>query len=110
MNQPKRTRRTDDEWNALVTEFESSGLTQAAFCEQRGVSVYSFRRHYQRSAQFAGKRRRRQRTAFTELMLPRTTAPLVTVVRVGEQVRIECHPQMDVASIARLVRGLSDDA
>ena len=110
MIQPKRTNRTDEEWGALVTEFKASGLTQAAFCEQRGVSVYSFRRHYQRSEQFAGKRRRRQRTAFREVMLPCTTAPLVTVVWIGERVRIECHPQMDVASIARLVRGLSDDA
>jgi hypothetical protein len=110
MNQPKRTNRTDEEWHALVTEFKASGLTQAAFCEQRGVSVYSFRRHYQRSAQFAGKRRRRQRTAFSEVTLPRTAAPPVTVVRVGERVRIECPPQMDVASIARLVRGLSDEA
>jgi hypothetical protein len=110
MNQPKRTRRTDVEWNALVTQFKASGLTQAAFCEQRGVNVHSFRRRYQRSEQFAVKRRGTKRTAFTELTLPPTTAPCVTVVRVGEHVRIECPPQMDVALIARLVRGLSDDA
>jgi len=44
MIQPKRTKRTDEEWDALVTEFKASGLTQAAFCEQRGVSAYSLHR------------------------------------------------------------------
>jgi hypothetical protein len=110
MNQTKRTNRTDAEWEALVREFNASGLTQVAFCKQHGVSVHSFRRRYQRSEQFTGKRRPRQRAAFTELRVSHPTAAPVTVVRVGEHVRIECPAQMDVASIARLVRSLSDDA
>ena len=34
----------DLRWNALLREFRRSGLTQAAFCERRGISIHSFRK------------------------------------------------------------------
>lgn len=110
MSQHRRKNRSEAEWAALVTEFQGSGLSQLAFCEQRGVNVYSFRRRYQRSEQFAGKRRQTSAAAFTELPPPRSTPPVGIVVRVAEQVRIECPPQMDMASVAELVRDLIDVA
>ena len=33
----------DLRWNALLNEFRRSGLTQAEFCERRGISIHSFR-------------------------------------------------------------------
>jgi hypothetical protein len=38
----------DLRWNALLSEFRRSGLTQAAFCERRGISIHSFRKHLYR--------------------------------------------------------------
>ena len=38
----------DLRWNALLNEFRRSGLTQAEFCERRGISLHSFRKHLYR--------------------------------------------------------------
>ena len=38
----------DLRWNALLSEFRRSGLTQAEFCERRGISIHSFRKHLYR--------------------------------------------------------------
>jgi hypothetical protein len=40
----------DLRWNALLNEFRRSGLTQAEFCERRGISLHSFRKHLYRAA------------------------------------------------------------
>jgi hypothetical protein len=109
MSQQKRTNRTDDEWAALITAFKGSGRTQAAFCEQRGINVSSFRRRYQRSEQLADEQRRPRMAAFAELKPPSPAASVGLVVRFGERVRIECPAQMDVVAVAKLVRGLTDE-
>ena len=33
-------------WNAIVSDFRRSGLTQAEFCRQRNISLASFRYHF----------------------------------------------------------------
>jgi hypothetical protein len=38
----------DLRWNALLNDFRRSGLTQAEFCERRGISIHSFRKHLYR--------------------------------------------------------------
>ena len=39
----------DLRWNAVLNEFYRSGLTQAEFCQQCGISIHSFRKRlYQR--------------------------------------------------------------
>src|SRR5438128_1277655 len=38
----------DLRWNALLNEFRRSGLTQAEFCQRRGISLHSFRKHLYR--------------------------------------------------------------
>jgi hypothetical protein len=43
-----RGRTLDLRWNALLNDFRRSGLTQAAFCERRGISIHSFRKHLYR--------------------------------------------------------------
>ena len=35
----------DLRWNALLNEFRRSGLTQAEFCQRRGLSIHSLRKH-----------------------------------------------------------------
>jgi len=40
----------DLRWNALLNDFRRSGLTQAEFCQRRGISIHSFRKRlYQKS-------------------------------------------------------------
>ncbi len=34
----------DLRWNSLLIEFRRSGLTQAEFCQRRGISIHSFRK------------------------------------------------------------------
>lgn len=43
-------RRSRDEWAQLVAEQQQSGLSQQAFCEQRGVVLSSFRNWKRRLA------------------------------------------------------------
>ena len=38
----------DLRWNALLNDFRRSGLTQAEFCERRGISIHSFRKRLYR--------------------------------------------------------------
>ena len=39
-----RGRILDLRWNALLNDFRRSGLTQAEFCQRRGISIHSFRK------------------------------------------------------------------
>ncbi len=40
----------DLRWNAIVSDFRRSGLTQADFCRQRNISLASFRYHFYKPA------------------------------------------------------------
>jgi hypothetical protein len=37
-------------WKALLNDFRRSGLTQAEFCQRRGISIHSFRKRLYRVA------------------------------------------------------------
>lgn len=39
-----RTQVVDIRWNALLSDFRRSGLTQAEFCRRRDISLHSFRK------------------------------------------------------------------
>ncbi len=110
MSKKKRINRTEAEWSALVDEFNDSELTQLVFCAQRGVNVASFRRHYQRSLQFKGKRRITTPSPFSELTPLQPSVPTGVVLRLGEKVCIECPPEMSLEAIARLARELTHHA
>ena len=43
-----RGRILDLRWNALLNDYRRSGLTQAEFCERRGISIHSFRKRLYR--------------------------------------------------------------
>jgi hypothetical protein len=45
-----RIRPIDLRWNAIVNDFRRSGLTQAAFCRQRNISLATFRYHFYKPA------------------------------------------------------------
>lgn len=59
-DQAPRQRRSKDEWRALIAECAESGMTQVAFCKERGVSVCTFRDWKHRL--YPGQRSRRGRS------------------------------------------------
>ena len=73
-------RRSRDEWQALVGEQQHSGLTQRAFCRQRGLALSTFR-YWKRqlaSAEAGGGARVSAASGgqpgFTEIALPSSGA------------------------------------
>jgi hypothetical protein len=65
----KRVRRSAEEWRGLVERFGGSGLSQAEFCRQEGisaVSLSSWRRKLGFQPVTGGKRRREEPSAKDE--------------------------------------------
>ena len=52
MKKPRRSRRSQAEWQQLVDEQKASGLSQAEFCTQRSISQKRFG-HWKRHLQIA---------------------------------------------------------
>lgn len=78
-----RVRRAESEWRAIVSRFESSGLSEAGFCRNANVSRKSFRMWRARlSAEGAPPRVRATRrprptpAAFVEWLAPNSPTPL----------------------------------
>jgi hypothetical protein len=44
-----RSSRSDLRWHALLNDFRKSGMTHAAFCQLRGVSLHTFRKRLYQS-------------------------------------------------------------
>jgi len=57
-----RVRRTEAEWRAIVERFDSSGLSEDAFCRRAKVSRRSFRQWRERLASTGGRPRRLRAT------------------------------------------------
>jgi transposase-like protein len=51
--QKSRLRRTEAQWKALLEEYATSGLTQAAFCQKHHIAssgLYKWRKHFARQS------------------------------------------------------------
>lgn len=92
-------RRSRDEWQALVGEQQHSGLTQRAFCRQRGLALSTFRYWKRQLASAeAGDGARvsaasDEQPAFTEIALPDAeaggeTRPSEVELELGPGVRV----------------------
>ena len=45
----RRIYRTQEQWRSLVSQYENSNLSQAAFCKQHGIAssgLYKWRKHF----------------------------------------------------------------
>ena len=101
-------RRSRQEVDQLVAEYESSGLSRQEFCQERGVGLSTLDRYR--------TRRKRQAASGSNAFLPvelstRTPAPiagissaLVAVLRGGR--RIEVGRGFDTGALEQLVRVL----
>jgi hypothetical protein len=91
-----RIRRTESEWRAIVSRFESSGLSEAGFCRKANVSRKSFRDSRKRLSRsepmpriLATRRTRSTPAAFVEWLAPSTDATPTAVGARGERVEFE---------------------
>ena len=66
--QRPRVRRSDEEWQNFIHQYEQSGQTQAAFCDGQSLALSTFSRWRQRlRAMSASPPVRCEETAFVEL-------------------------------------------
>lgn len=89
-----RIRRTESEWRAIVGSFESSGLSEAAFCRKARVSRKSFRIWRGRLTASgtsprvqATRKRRPSPSGFVEWLAP--SAPTLLEAKPGSVVAFE---------------------
>jgi hypothetical protein len=103
-----RRRRSRVEAEALVAEFEASGMRRAAFCEQRGLAVVTldkYRRRMQSRPQSGGKR------LVPVEVVPSTAQDInsdagsdgVLVVELPSGCRIEVRRGFDAGTLERLL-------
>jgi hypothetical protein len=67
-----RSRTVDLRWNTIFNDFRRSGLTQAEFCRQHQISLYSFRYHFYQPCTS-------KRTSSDDRLLPVPSSPPVTI-------------------------------
>jgi hypothetical protein len=73
-----RVRRTEAEWRAIVERFDSSGLSETAFCRRAKLPLRTFRQWRERLGSSGARPRRlraarRPRTAPTETSAPQAS-------------------------------------
>jgi hypothetical protein len=96
-------------WSALVKAWEGSGLSQAAFCRQRGVQVGTFawwKRQLRRAQGDGAKRRGRRakgRERFVEVRLagPCSMPAYEVILARGRSIRVSS--QFDPQTLSRMI-------
>jgi hypothetical protein len=121
----QRVRRSAEEWREILAEWSGSGLSQAAFCRQRGFSSITFsgwKRHFRVAAAAPTWPRglavggvtapqvprptgpMRPRPRFIELAAePRPSEPAVYEVRLANGRVVRVGPEFDPATLRRLL-------
>jgi len=101
--------RSAEQWRRIFTEQQRSGLTVAAFCQERGISQGSF---------YAWKKRLRPVAAarpavpprFVELQVAGTPPPAEIEIELASQRRVLVRPGFDpdlLLAVLRTLEGLT---
>jgi len=95
------TRRTQTEWQSLIQQFEQSGMTQVAFCQQQQLNpkYFSLRRAKLRAANVLPASR------FVEAAPIRLNDPTVMTLQYGT-VSLQI-PTQSIQTVAQLVKALA---
>ena len=96
-------------WQALIDEYRQSGLKQAEFCRQRGLSLLTFRKYLYRSRPVATPD---PVVEFLPVSTPATTPqaprrdpdPLVLIL--ADNRRVAVAPGFDPQTLRRLVEAI----
>jgi len=104
----RSARRSAEQWFGLISQFQASGESAEDFCRTRSLVPSTFERWRGRYAGVRRRRRSRQEPGpgFVPVLTPLRLAGVV--VQVGSDVRIECPAQMDIDTLAQLVRAVRD--
>lgn len=103
---PRRPRRTAEQWEALISQFDAGSATIETFCQQHDLSPKTFHRwRYQFSAQI---QRRPKTKGFVELIQP----PLSSCsggfsLHLGNNMCLELPAVMPTAELAALLKAVA---
>jgi len=89
-----KTQRSEEEWNALFSEYQSSGLSKKKFCEQKSIKPSSF---YSR----LNKKKARNKSSAKFLDIPSLKQPAKDDPATSEQ-RVTVELSLPHGSILRL--------
>jgi transposase-like protein len=104
---PGRKRRSGDEIERLVLEFEASGLRQSEFCRNHGLALSTLQRQLRKRRLDKGEKKEGSRFVAVELASKkrngnsRSTSALEVVLSGGR--RIEVRPDFDSDTLERLL-------
>jgi transposase-like protein len=96
---------------ALMAEYDASGLTQTQFAKKHGIKFMTFvtwlqhRRHGAWPAQMKSRQVKFEEVALPRVMAKPTTTEILVVVTLPEGTRIEGARPGDVAELLRALRG-----
>ena len=98
-------RRTREEANGIAAAYETSGLGQAEFCEQRGVALKTLARYLARYRRERCGKEDAPQWIPVEVAAKHRDPPVLSVVLDGGR-RIEVRRGFDVETLRRLVVAL----
>ncbi len=90
----RRIRRSAEQWHELFTEYEASGLSQSAFCQQRGLAIATFSKWLARLRD-SGELVRTPSSGFVEVQrsnvgsAPPTSSPMTIRLDLGAGMTLE---------------------
>ena len=99
--------KTAAQWQALVDEFLSSGVSEQVFCEQRDIKLNTMRKwRYQFAAELRKPTSEKPRKGFIKVSTPstesNTSSTGAAVLCIGSDIRLECPTHFDATSLAQL--------
>jgi hypothetical protein len=93
-------------WRRKVAEFESSGLSRAAFCRRRRVNYHTMTYWVKRLANLDEAGSSGAGVSFVEVSLPSVAAPATYEVLLGNGRSIRLGVDFEDEALARLIRAV----
>ncbi len=93
-------------WQRKVAQFESSGLSRAAFCRRRRVNYHTMTYWVKRLANLDGAASGGAGPSFVEVSFPEEVAPATYEVLLSNGRSIRLGAAFDHEAVARLIRTL----
>ena len=96
-------RRTETQWRALFSEFEASGMTAQAFCQERGLCSKYFGRKRKRLQE---KRETASSLSFARVAVPSRSEGDMIELCLDDTLRLRMSTSVSTRWLAELVRQL----
>ena len=96
-------RRTEAQWQALFSEFEASGMTAQAFCQERGLCPKYFGR---KRKQWQEKKEAESGLPFARVAVSNCSEQDMIELCLGDMLRLRMPTSISTRWLAELVRQL----